>query len=277
MGGKNLKSKLFVFTLIMILTIVDISGCININTESPSSEVREYFESEYDANDDTILSVSTVNGAITITSWDGVNISLNATKRSTYGIEDLDKAEIIVTENNNEITIEIQHTQPIRTRAVNLDIKIPYNVTIESASSTNGPIQITDTKGDTVLSNTNGPINIEDVDGYIKASTTNGCIEIKGTTGIDDLTTTNGGITAEIFDIKDDVNIQSTNGGISVYIKSTINASIEIATTNGSISVDEALILITESSSKSLKGTIGTGGDTINILTTNGGINVYAL
>lgn len=272
-----MKNKLFFFTLIIILTIVDISGCININTESPSSEVREYFESEYDVNDDTILSVSTVNGAITIASWDGVNISLNATKRSTYGIEDLDKAEIIVTENNNEITIEIQHTQPIRTRAVDLDIKIPYNVTIESASSTNGPIQITDTKGNTVLSNTNGPINIEDVDGYIKASTTNGGIEIKGTTGIDDLTTTNGGITAEIFDIKDDVNIQSTNGGISVYIKSTINASIEIATTNGSISVDEALILITESSSKSLKGTIGSGGDTINILTINGDINVYAL
>lgn len=277
MGGKNLENKLFVFTLIVILTLAGFCGCINLNTESPSSEVREYFESEYDANDDTILSVSTVNGAITITSWDGVNISLNATKRSTYGIEDLDKAEIIVTENNNELTIEIQHTQPIRTRAVDLDINIPYNVTVKSASSTNGPIQITDTKGDTVLSNTNGPINIEDIDGYIKASTTNGGIEIKGTTGIDDLTTTNGGITAEIFDIKDDVNIQSTNGGITVYLKSSINASIEIATINGGISVDDALISITESSSKSLKGTIGTGGDTIKIQTTNGDINVYEL
>jgi hypothetical protein len=276
-GGKNLENKLFVFTLIVILTLAGFCGCINLNTESPSSEVREYFESEYDANDDTILSVSTVNGAITITSWDGVNISLNATKRSTYGIEDLDKAEIIVTENDNEITIEIQHTQPIRTRAVDLDINIPYNVTVKSAYSTNGPIQITDTKGDIVLSNTNGPINIEDVDGYIKASTTNGGIEIKGTTGIDDLTTTNGGITAEIFDIKDDVNIQSTNGGITLYIKSSINASIEIATINGGISVDDALISITESSSKSLKGTIGTGGDTIKIQTTNGDINVYEL
>ena len=98
-----------------------------------------------------------------------------------------------------------------------------------------------------------------------------------GTTGIDDLTTTNGGITAEIFDIRDDVNIQSTNGGITVYIKSSINASIEIATINGGISVNDAFISVTESSSKSLKGTIGTGGDTIYILNLNGVIIVYSL
>jgi hypothetical protein len=275
-GGKYLKNKLLVFTLIIILTIVGFCGCI-FNTESPGPEVREYFDAEYAADDNTVLSVTNVNGFIRISSWESDNLSLNATKRSKYGNDDLDNAKIIVSETDNKITIEVQHTQPIGSRAVDLVIKIPYNVTVESATSTNGAIYLSDTKGDTVLSNTNGLIDVEDVDGYIKASTTNGGIEIKGTIGIDDLTTTNGGISAEIFDVKDDVSIQSTNGGITIYIKSTINASIEIATVNGGISVDDSFISVTETSSKSLKGTIGTGGDTINIQTTNGGINVYKL
>jgi len=133
-------------------------------------------------------------------------------KISRYGEDDLKNAEIIVTENGNEITIKVQHTQPIRSRAVDLDIKIPYNVKVESASTTNGPIQITNTMENTVLTTTNGAINVEDVDGYVKATTTNGGIEIKGTTGIDDLNSENGGITAEIFDIQEDVDIECTNG-----------------------------------------------------------------
>jgi hypothetical protein len=68
---------------------------------------------------------------------------------------------------------------------------------------------------------------------YIKASTTNGGIEITGTTGIDDLTTTNVAITAEIFDILDDINIHTIYGGITIYIKPTLNSSIQASTVNG--------------------------------------------
>ena len=272
-----MKIKLFTAFVIVILIIVGFSGCIDFFGEKTGPEVKEYLENEYLATNNTILSISTVNGAINVSSWDGINITLNATKRSRHGYDDLEKADIIVTENNNEITIEIQHVQPIRNRAVDLDVKIPYNVTIKSASSVNGPIQITKTKGDAVLSNTNGPIIAEGIDGYVKATTTNGGINIKSTTGIDDLTTTNGGISAEIFDIKDDIDIQSTNGGITVYINPINNASIEILTTNGGMLVDETFISVIDSESKYLKGTIGNGGSNIDIKTTNGGIKVFKL
>lgn len=269
--------KELVAVAFIILIIIGFSGCIDIGGETPGPEVREYFESEYDASDNTILSVSTVNGAISVTSWIGEKITLNATKRSRYGVDDLKKAEIIVTENSNQITIQIQHSQPIRSRAVDLDIKIPYNIIVKSASSINGPIQITNTKGNVILTTTNGPINVDGVDGYVRASSTNGGIETKGTKGIDDLTTTNGRISAEIFDIQDDVDIQCNNGGITLYIKPTINASIQISTTNGGITVDDAFISVIESLSKSFKGIIGSGGNSINVVTTNGGITINEL
>lgn len=88
---------------------------------------------------------------------------------------------------------------------------------------------------------------------------------------------TNDGISAEIVDIKKSNTIQTTNGGIIVYINSLINADIEITTINGDISVEDIQISIIESSSKYFKGTIGNGGNTISITTTNGGIKVYEL
>jgi len=269
--------KKFVVVTLLILIFIALSGCIDLGNNSSGPEVKSYFEDEYDADENTVLSVSTVNGAITITSWNGENIILNATKRTRNGEDDLNNAEIVVIENGNKITIEIQHAQPIRSRAVDLDIKIPYNVTVESVTSTNGPIQVTNTKGNIVFTNTNGPITAEDVDGYVKATTTNGGIEIIGTTGIDDLISTNGGITAEIFDIQDDVNIQTTNGGVTLNINPTMNSSIQISTTNGGITVDNSFITVTESTSKSFEGVIGSGEYSINVITTNGGIKIYEL
>lgn len=87
----------------------------------------------------------------------------------------------------------------------------------------------------------------------------------------------NRGISAEIFDLLDDIDIQSTNGGIILYIKSSLNANIEIIKTNGAIIVDDDFISATESSSKYFKGIIGSGGNFINVLTTNGDIKINEL
>jgi len=253
-----MKTKYVVIASMIFIAIL-LSGCIDLGNNSSGPEVKSYFEDEYDADENTVLSVSTVNGAITITSWNGEDIILNATKRTRNGEDDLNNAEIVVSENGDKIDIEIQHVQPIRSRAVDLDIKIPNNAEVKSVFSTNGPI------------------TIENVEGFVKATTTNGPIEIKGTTGVDDLISTNGGITAEIFDIRENIDIQTTNGGITLYLKPTINASIQISTTNGGITVDGAFITVTESSSKSFRGIIGSGEYSIDVITTNGGIKIYEL
>ncbi|UCB59003.1 MAG: DUF4097 family beta strand repeat protein [Thermoplasmatales archaeon] len=270
-----MKTKFLVSFLAFIITFIIFSGCININVEG--YEVKEFYENEYQADNQTILTVSTVNGLINVVSWDEKNISLNATKRSRYGYEDLDKAKIIVTEINNEITIEIQHDQPIRSRAVDLEIKIPKNVTVKSATTTNGPITLSKIKGDTILSSINGAINIEDVDGYINASSTNGCINIKNTSGIDDLSTTNGGIIAEVLNIIKNIKIQTINGEISLYINQSLNAEFNISTINGGIIIEDLDISTSETSSKHLRGTIGSGGNTLEIKTTNGVIKLFKL
>ena len=253
-----MKKVLFAVALLILIS-VGFSGCINFDNTPSGPEVISYFEEEYDADENSILSVSTVNGLISITSWDGEKISLNATKKTRYGEDDLKNAEIVVSENGDEINIEIQHSLPIRSRAVDLVIKIPNNVTVKSVSSTNGGI------------------TVENVKGYVEATTTNGGIEIKGTTGIGKLASTNGGISAELFDIKEDIDIENNNGRVTLFINPIINASIQISTTNGGITVEGEFITETESTYNSFSGILGSDGFSINILTTNGGIKIEEL
>jgi hypothetical protein len=255
---QKMKKVMLVVALLILIT-VGFSGCINFDSTQSGPEVISYFEDEYDANENSILSVSTVNGLISITSWDGEKIALNATKRTRYGEDDLKNAEIVVSVNGDEINIDIQHSTPIRSRAVDLVIKIPNNVTVKFVSSTNGGIIV------------------ENVKGIVEAITTNGGIEIKGTTGIGNLFSTNGGISAELFDIKEDIDIVNTNGGVTLFINPLINASIQISTTNGGITVDGEFITETESTFNSFSGILGNGGFSINIITTNGGIKIEEL
>jgi len=251
--------KVMLVVALLILISVGFSGCINFDSTPAGPEVRSYFEEEYDADENSILSVSTVNGLISITSWDGEKIALNATKKTRHGEDDLKNAEIVVLENGDEITIEIQHSLPIRSRAVDLVIKIPNNVTVKSVSSTNGEI------------------TVENVKGIVEATTTNGGIEIKGTTGIGNIVSTNGGISAELFDIKEDIDIENNNGGVTLFINPLINASLQISTTNGGITVEGEFITETESTFNSYSGILGSGGFSINIITTNGGIKIEEL
>lgn len=275
-GSLDMKIKTLIVIFIIMLIFVGFCGCFGFTDEEEGPEVKEYFDFDYEVDNETVLRVVNVNGEINIVSWSDDNIFINATKRSKYGYDDLDKAEIRIEENNNIFTIAIIHTEPIRSRAVDLEIKIPYNVTFEYASSTNGAIYISDVKGNPTLSTTNGQISTESINGYVKATSTNGRIDIKNTTGIGDISTVNGRISVEIYDFIDDIKIETTNGKITVYINQTLNANIMISTVNGEITVDD-IIDISESTSKTLEGTIGNGGDTINIKTTNGGIMVFKI
>jgi DUF4097 and DUF4098 domain-containing protein YvlB len=80
-----------------------------------------------------------------------------------------------------------------------MNIKVPHNIHIESVTTSNDAILITNTTGNIATSSSNGAITIDSVDGYVSAETSNGRVEIKGTTGIkDEIRTSNGAITVEV-------------------------------------------------------------------------------
>jgi DUF4097 and DUF4098 domain-containing protein YvlB len=267
-----MDKKFFIVGLILILTLVSFCGCFG-------SRATEYFNEEYDVNENTVLKVSTINGQIEIIGWNENKISFNAIKKSNFGREELDYIEINVDQNDDEIEIEAYYTGTRTSQpSVDMNIKVPNYVIVERVSTSNGAIDISDVKGDIIASTSNGGIFIDNVDGFVQASTSNGKIEIEDTTGVKDLTSSNLGIEAEIFDFQDNIEIRTSNGGIILYINSTLNADLDITTSNGYITIDSDLDLILSLSEEKHKGgQLGDGGDKIEIHTSNGNIKIYEL
>jgi DUF4097 and DUF4098 domain-containing protein YvlB len=91
------------------------------------------------------------------------------------------------------------------------------------------------------------------------------------------LKSSNLGINAEVYDFRDNVSISSSNGGITVYINTSLNVNIEMTTSNGQISIKDVTLNNQVSEDKHIEGLLGEGGKLLDIQTSNGNINLYKL
>jgi hypothetical protein len=256
-----------------ILMITASTGCFSTDM------VTEDFNREYDANENTTLKVSNSNGDITIKVWDGETVKLDAQKRvSENRKNELDKTEINVTEENEEIIIKtIYHDEDKKHVTVNMEIMVPDYVNVESVKSSNGDIKITDTHGDTSAECSNGDVTIKDVDGYVNAHSSNGNLDIRGTTGILDMDTSNGDIYVEIFDIQGDVSISSSNGKVIAYILPALECIVDMSTSNGDVSVSGITLDKTVDEDNHIIGTLNSGGHKIEMHSSNGDVELKKL
>jgi DUF4097 and DUF4098 domain-containing protein YvlB len=266
-----MKKQYTIIGIFIVFIVCVLSGCFG-------AQSTDYLNEEFEANENTVLNVSTINGQIEIYAWDGETISLNAVKKSSFGQEELDNIEISVLESGDQIEILAVYTgHRTTTPSVDMNIKVPRSVTVQSATTSNGAIQISGIKGDVKATSSNGAIIIENVDGYVSATTSNGRIEVKGTTGIKDLKSSNLGIYAEVFGFQDNVSISTSNGKITVYLNPSLNADIEMTTSNGRITISGLSLDLTVSEEKHKSGKLGVGGKNINITTSNGDIKLLKL
>jgi hypothetical protein len=268
----GMEKKVIICGIIALFFVAGLSGCFG-----PQS--TDYFNGSYTANEQTILTVSNINGQVEITGWDGNNVTVNAVKKSSFGKEELDKIDINVTAIGNYLNIETKYTGLATIQgSVDMNIKVPHNIHIKSVTSSNGAIQITDTKGDIKTSSSNGAIIINTVDGYISAETSNGRIEVKETTGIkDSIRTSNGAITVEVADFHDDITIDTSNGPVSVYLNPSLNATIEMTTSNSQITFEGISLNVQLLEQTHVIGSLGSDGRKIDIHTSNGKIQLLKL
>jgi len=282
-GGESMVKKFLVPVLLgFVLGFIALSGCdlLDLVTECTGPEITEEFQDTRQVAVGTKIKVFNTNGSIDISKWDKDSVEVFAVKKTRCDSSELDKVEIQVTMDpvNGGMTIKTVYIKKNARVTVNYEIKLPANVTVDSVDNTNGTILLDGVKGDAVVNTSNGQIDIENVDGWVSATTSNGAINITGTTGVLEAETSNGSIKVEIPNMRnEDVNIETTNGSIKAYISSNLNVNIEMRTSNGTISIHDIQIVVTESSSTLLKGTIGTGGPTIFIKTSNGNVDVYKL
>ena len=135
-------------------------------------------------------------------------------------------------------------------------------------------------RSDLSLQAHNGGISITDVNGKIDFKTSNGGVSLRRVGGAVRGSTTNGGVHVELAGSRwegEELNVNTTNGGVNLAMPDNYSAHLETGTTNGNISSDFPLnVPLTERGRlpKDISVDIGSGGPTIRAKTTNGGVHV---
>jgi Putative adhesin len=215
------------------------------------------------------------NGEINAGGASGESAEVNATKRG-HGSEGEKEAFIEVVEYSDGVTIcavYAREAKPGRCHRGGVDsesgnfwhnsrakiefsVKVPRGVLLKAET-------------------TNGSIHAHDLNSVVEANTTNGSVEVS-TSEWASGHTTNGHleITMGKTDWKGDLELATTNGGISVSLPGSAAFELRAATTNGNIHTDFPITVMGTLGTKNVSGTVGSGGRELRLATTNGGIEV---
>lgn len=124
----------------------------------------------------------------------------------------------------------------------------------------------------------NGGITIESVSGTIRFDTTNGGVRLNDLGGDVRGETRNGGLTVALGGTQwegSGLDVQTSNGGVTVSIPDNYNADFSTRTVNGGFRSDYPLTLQGElSPSRGIMTTLGSGGPPVSVRTTNGGVRL---
>jgi DUF4097 and DUF4098 domain-containing protein YvlB len=122
----------------------------------------------------------------------------------------------------------------------------------------------------------NGGISISDVQGRLEFTAVNGGVALRRVGGSVHGGTTNGGLSIELTGDRwdgEEMDVKTTNGGISMSVPENYSAHLETGTVNGNLSVDFP-VTVQGRISRELAVNLGSGGPTIRAMTTNGGVRV---
>lgn len=126
------------------------------------------------------------------------------------------------------------------------------------------------------LETVNGGITIEDIGGDIDFRATNGGIKLGGLSGDVSGSTTNGGLRIELTGDRwqgEGLDVRTTNGGVRISIPDSYSARLESGTVNGSLRIDFP-ITVQGRIDRRIQAELGSGGQRIRAMTTNGSVTI---
>jgi len=215
-------------------------------------------------NDGGRFSISNVNGSITVAGGDGDTIEVVASKKADNQ-KDMDKIEIIISEDSDEISIETELGSSSKwysnggSGQVTYDIVVPAGIDLDSVETVNGDVYISGVSGLVVAESVNGDIEISDLAGDVECATVNGSIE------------------AGFAKLEGDqrVKAETVNGRVTMILPDDADVEINADTLNGGINAkDFGLEADKGFVGSDLNGKIGDGSARMNIDTVNGGIKI---
>lgn len=247
------------------------SGCAGQN----GKEYRETFSVE----PETVLKVFNIKGDIDVSSWDHeyVEVAIEPDWRTSLLKGFLKEPSIDVTTGSEFVVRTLCSTGLSKIIPVQYRIRVPQGMLVTQVETSSGEITVDNVSGDVDAKTSKGGIRISKVNGFVKAVTGSGKIDITEVGGLYEARNDRGGISVEVPAIRDNLEIESGFGGITVSLSPKIAAQLEASTSIGSITYIDLPLTVSESSKTKLNGRLGEGTGRIKIENSMGSITLNKL
>lgn len=247
---------------------VDLPLTETVVVESVRGDETEKFEQTYPLNANGRVSVSNVNGSITVEAWDRNEVKLVATKTADSK-ERLAEVEIKVEARQDHLDIETNYDK-WKTRngerwknygklEVDYQLMVPRGAVLDEIETVNGSVEVSNFTNITKLSAVNGTVKATNIRGTAKLSTVNGEV-------LADLDRLESG---------SKISLETVNGRVNLSIPSDSSATIKADSLNGNISNDFGLTVRKgKYVGRDLYGRLGSGDVQIKLSSVNGGLSI---
>ncbi|MEF8757276.1 MAG: DUF4097 family beta strand repeat-containing protein [Halobacteriales archaeon] len=248
-----------------------IAGCVNLNL---GERTERSIERTVPVRDATAFSLLVTNGDVSVDGTDRDDVGLSGTKWARGDESLLDRLRLKVEREDGHLTIDGNEEDFSKPVGIDVTATIPDDLSVREVVSVNGDVEVSSVSGDDLnVSSTNGEIVLDSVDAAPGIATTNGDVRTRELTDLGSIETTNGETDVELLSLTDDATIDTVNGDVTVRLGG-IDARIQARTGNGEVSIAGLDVTVDSSSDKRLEGTIGNGGPTLGIETTNGDVTL---
>lgn len=245
---------------------------LNENRTSESINVldeTERFEQSYPLNPGGKISVSNINGSITIEAWERNEVKLEATKIADSR-ETLAEVEVRINSRPDRLEVETDYGNWNRRGNQKWDnykrkIEIQYRLTVPQTAVLDE------------IETVNGSVSLKDLSNYVKASAVNGAVSGVNLGGTAELSTVNGTVTGDFDRLQSGslISLSTVNGSANLIIPSDANATVRAETVNGTIDNEFGLpVRKGKYVGRDLYGRIGSGDVKIKLESVNGGLSV---
>lgn len=234
---------------------------------SATAEVTDTIEKNFEFNQQGKISLSNINGDVSITACDCSEVSFKAIIKASDQ-ENRDKISVEIDQTNNKLKVETRYKKSQSRSWNNNYSKVDYILSVPNAVNFRK------------ISLVNGDLTISGVSGSLNASLVNGELESDGLTANTRVDMVNGDMTVKFVNLDNAKNIflKSVNGDISVYLPDDANADLNAETVSGQISNDFGIEVIKgKYVGRTMRGEIGSGDVSIDMDNVNGRIRVNKL
>ena len=201
------------------------------------------------------------NGGIHVKGWSRNSILIR-TRVEAWAASDAEASDL-----GHQVTVDIANAR-IRPDgpapgdhswwSASFEIFVPQTINL-SLQTFNGGISISDVRGDLHVRAKNGGIHLNRLAGSISGATVNGAVHLE--------------LAGNTWD-GSQIELQTTNGGVTVAMPADYSAHIQTGTVNGSIRSDFPITVHGSIRSTSLDFNLGSGGPLIHVTTTNGSVKL---